>query len=329
MKRNIAIVWGGYTSEIIISEKSMAGIYSFLDKEKYNVYKVKITRDSWVADVDGTTLPVDKNDFSIVLPEGNKKIKLDFAYITIHGTPGEDGRLQGYLEMLNVPYSCCDVTAASLTMNKFICNNYLKNFGIKVANSLYLNKDTDYDIHSIADKIGFPMFVKPNCGGSSFATTKVKSKDRLQEAIDVAFKETNDVIIESFIAGTEVTSGYYKIRSKNKEVSFPLTEVVTSNDFFDFEAKYEGQVDEITPARIPDEMTKKIQSLTRTIYDLVGAKGIIRVDYIISGDIPYLLEVNTTPGMTATSFIPQQVAAAGLNITDVLTEIIENEFSVN
>jgi len=327
MKRNIAIVWGGYTSEIIVSARSMAGIYSFLDKEKYNVYKVKITRESWTVEAGGNEIAVDKNDFSFISPEENKKVKFDFAYITIHGTPGEDGRLQGYLDMTGIPYSTCSMMASSLTMNKFICNNYLKNFGIRVAESLYLNKDTKYSINDIAAKLGFPMFVKPNTGGSSFATTKVKSQDKLQEAIDAAFNETQDVIIESFISGTEVTCGCYKV--KNKEVVFPLTEVVTSNEFFDYDAKYEGQVDEITPARISQEMTEEVQRLTRKIYDLVGAKGIIRADFIISDNKPYLLEVNTTPGMTQTSFIPQQVAAAGLNITDVLTEIIENEFRAN
>lgn len=325
MKRNIAIVWGGYTSEIIVSAKSMAGIYSFLDKDKYNVFKVKVVREGWTVDIDGEAIAVDKNDFSFILPQENKKINFDFAYITIHGTPGEDGRIQGYFDMVAIPYSTCGMMASSLTMNKFICNNYLKNFGIKVADSLYLNKDTKYSINDIADKLGFPMFVKPNTGGSSFATTKVKSLDKLQEAIETALKETPDAIIERFISGTEVTCGCYKI--KNKEVVFPLTEVVTKNEFFDYDAKYEGQVEEITPARIPDEIAKEIQCLTRKIYDLTGAKGIIRVDFIISDNVPHLLEVNTTPGMTATSFIPQQVAAAGLNITDVLTEIIENEFT--
>lgn len=325
MKRNIAIVWGGYTSEIVVSAKSMAGIYSFLDKDKYNIFKVKVVKESWSVDIDGQVVPVDKNDFSFVLPHENKKINLDFAYITIHGTPGEDGRMQGYLDMIGIPYSTCGMMASSLTMNKFFCNNYLKNFGIKVADSLSLNKDSKYNINEIADSLGFPMFVKPNTGGSSFATTKVKSSDRLQEAIETALNEAPEVIIERFISGTEVTCGCYKI--KNKEVVFPLTEVVSKNEFFDYDAKYEGKVEEITPARIADKMTKEIQCLTRKIYDLIGAKGIIRADFIISNDIPYLLEVNTTPGMTATSFIPQQVAAAGLNITDVLTEIIENEFT--
>lgn len=327
MKRNIAIVWGGYSSEIIVSAKSMAGIYSFLDKEKYNIFKVKVVKEGWSIDVDGETYPVDKNDFSFIYPSDKKKINFDFAFIIIHGTPGEDGHLQGYFDMLDIPYSTCGMIASSLTMNKFICNNFLKNFGLRVANSLYLNKDSKYNNKDIAESLGFPMFVKPNTGGSSFATTKVKSIDQLQKAIDIAFEETPDVIIESFIEGREVTCGCYKI--KNKEVVFPLTEVVTPNEFFDYKAKYEGQVEEITPARISKNMTDEIQRLTRKIYDLVGAKGIIRVDFIISGDTPYLLEVNTVPGMTQTSFIPQQVAAAGLNITEVLTEIIENEFNVN
>ncbi|MFQ9314698.1 D-alanine--D-alanine ligase [Dysgonomonas mossii] len=326
MKRNIAIVWGGYSSEVIVSAKSMAGVYSFLDKEKYNLYKVKIVKEGWTVEINGETLPVDKNDFTFHTL-GKEKIKIDFAFIIIHGTPGEDGHLQAYFDMLDIPYSTCGMMASSLTMNKFVCNNFLRNFGIRVADSLYLNKDSKYDINSITEKLGLPMFVKPNTGGSSFATTKVKSVDQLQKAIDVAFGETPDVIIESFIKGTEVTCGCYK--TKNKEVVFPLTEVVTSNDFFDYDAKYEGQVEEITPARISQEITEEIQRLTRKIYDLVGAKGIIRVDFIISDNKPYLLEVNTVPGMTQTSFIPQQIAAAGLNITEVLTEIIENEFNVN
>lgn len=325
MKRNIAIVWGGYSSEVVVSAKSMAGVYSFLDKEKYNIYKVKIVKESWTVEIDGEIYPVDKNDFTFLCPRQKEKVQFDFAFIIIHGSPGEDGHLQAYFDMLDIPYSTCGMMASSLTMNKFVCNNFLKNFGIRVANSLYLNKDSKYSIDDIADKLGLPMFVKPNTGGSSFATTKVKARDQIQKAIDMAFGETPDVIIESFIEGREVTCGCYKV--KGKEVVFPLTEVVTSNDFFDYNAKYEGQVEEITPARIAKDMTDEIQRLTRKIYDLVGAKGIIRVDFIISGDIPYLLEVNTVPGMTQTSFIPQQVAAAELNITEVLTEIIENEFN--
>lgn len=325
MKKNIAIVYGGYSSEAIVSEKSMGGIYSFLDKDKYNVYKVKIVRQGWSVDIDGEHYPVDKNDFSYFDKVANRKINFDFAYITIHGTPGEDGRLQGYFDMIGIPYSSCGMMASALTFDKYICNNFLKNFGYKVAESVLLREGQSYDTEAIVDKLQLPIFVKPSIGGSSFATTKVKEKNELKKAIDIAFKEANEVIIESFIKGTEVTCGCYKV--KDKSVVFPLTEVVTSNEFFDYEAKYEGKVEEITPARLPDDMTKKIQELTLRVYDLVGAKGIIRTDYIISDNVPYLLEVNTTPGMTPTSFIPQQVAAAGMDITEVLTDIIEQEFN--
>lgn len=325
MKKNIAIIWGGYSSEIIVSEKSMQGIYSFMNKDLYNIYKVKIAADSWTADISGQEYPIDKNDFSIQTPTGN--IQIDFAYITIHGTPGEDGRLQGYLDMLHIPYSTCSMMASALTFNKFVCNNFLKNFGFNVAKSVYLSRDTKYDIGQITEYLELPVFVKPNTGGSSFATTKVKTRNDMQKAIDAAFEEASDVIIESFISGREVTCGCYK--TKNKEVLLPLTEVITQNEFFDYNAKYMGEVEEITPARLSEELTSEIQALTSKIYDLVDAKGIIRADFIISDNVPYLLEVNTTPGMTATSFIPQQVRAANLNMTDVLSEIIENEFLKN
>jgi len=324
MKKNIAIVWGGYSSEIVVSAKSMEGIYSFMDKEKYNIYKVRIDRSDWIVDIDEKTYKVDKNDFSFI-SEDNQKIKFDFAYITIHGTPGEDGRLQGYLDMLNIPYSSCGMMASALTFNKFICNKYLKNFGLKVADSYHLYAGDNYDTKEIASKLGLPVFVKPNTGGSSFATTKVKSEEQLKEAIETAFAEADEVIIESFLQGREVTCGCYKIG--NKHTVLPITEVVTTNEFFDYRAKYEGEVQEITPAEISDNLTKIIGDLTVKIYNLVGAKGVIRVDFIISPDNePYLLEVNTTPGMTVTSFIPQQIAAARLSIKDVLTEIIENEY---
>lgn len=325
MKKNVAIIWGGYSSESIVSEKSMHGIYSFIDKERYNIYKINISKDNWSADIDNKKYNIDKNDFSIATDKD--KIKIDFAYITIHGTPGEDGRLQGYLDMLNIPYSTCGAMASALSFNKFVCNNFLKNFKIRVANSVYLSEETTYDTKKIVEELKLPLFVKPNTGGSSFATTKVKNIEELDNAIKSAFKEAPDVIIESFIKGTEVTCGCYK--TADKEVILPLTEVVSHNDFFDYNAKYMGEVEEITPARIPEDISNQIKTLTSRIYDLINAKGLIRADFIISDNIPYLLEVNTTPGMTQTSFIPQQVAVAGLNMTNVLTEIIECEYFRN
>lgn len=323
MKKNIAIIWGGYSSEIVISEKSAAGIYSFIDKEKYNVYKVRIDRASWEVEDRSRFYPVDKNNFSFTNGD-DRQIIFDFTYITIHGTPGEDGTLQGYFDMLGIPYSNCGVLASALTFNKFICNSFLKNFGIEVANSILLRKNDSYTSDEIISGLGLPLFVKPNLGGSSFATTKVKESSQLENAIEEAFREAPEVIIESFLQGREVTCGCFK--TDQGMTVLPLTEVVTSNEFFDFDAKYNGQVEEITPARIPEEITAVIQQETERIYRLIGAKGIIRVDYILIGDNkPVLLEVNTTPGMTTTSFIPQQVHAAKLSMTDIITEIIETE----
>lgn len=322
--KNIAIVWGGYSSEMIVSAKSMQGIYGFMDKEKYNTYKVQVSRDAWTVEIDNKIFDVNKNDFSFT-DENGQITKFDFAYITIHGTPGEDGRLQGYFDMINIPYSTSGMMASALTINKYLCNKFLKNFDIKVADSYYIRKGESFDSERIVADLGLPIFVKPNTGGSSFATTKVKTIEDLPKAIEVALSETDEVIIESFMKGREVTCGCYK--TDGKEVLLPITEVITSNEFFDYNAKYEGEVLEVTPAQISEDLTNYIQKLTSKIYNLVDAKGIIRVDYIIREDnIPYLLEVNTTPGMTSTSFIPQQVAAAGLSMTDVLTEIIENEY---
>ena len=322
MKKNIAIVWGGYSPEKIVSEKSAYGIYSFIDKEKYNVYKVVINRDSWEVEYDEDKVSIDKNDFSFIA-EG-KKINFDLAYITIHGTPGEDGVLQGYFDMLNIPYSNSGVLSSALTFNKYTCNNFLKSFGINVAPSILLRTGEIIDINEIVKILGLPVFVKPNVGGSSFATTKVKDMSMLRNAIDESFNDSSEVIVESFIKGIEVTCGCFE--TKNEFTVLPLTEVVSKNEFFDFGAKYLGEVEEITPARIDNKIATQIQNETKRIYKLTGAKGIIRADYIIMNNKPILLEVNTTPGMTATSFIPQQVNAAGLNMSDVLTDIIETEY---
>jgi D-alanine-D-alanine ligase len=322
MKKNVAIVAGGYSSEIVISLKSAAGLSTFIDKERYNLYIVILKRDKWMVELpDGSSTEINKNDFSFRKCGVVKNF--DFAYITIHGTPGEDGRLQGYLDMIGMPYSSCNALVSAVTFNKYVCNHYLKSFGVRVANSIRLLEGQTVDTEEAIRRLGLPLFVKPNVGGSSFGTTKVKTADQLQCAIVNAFAEGDEVLLEQFVAGTEVTSGCYK--TKDRAVLLPLTEVVTGNDFFDFDAKYNGQVEEITPARLAPEMTQKIQDETSRIYDLLGASGLIRIDYIIPSDgNPVMLEVNTTPGMTATSFIPQQIRAAGLDIKDVMTEIIEN-----
>ena len=325
MKRTIAIVAGGDTSEFYVSLRSAQGVYSFIDKEKYDLYIVEMEGLRWEVQLpDGLKTPVDRNDFSFM--NGTEKVKFDFVYITIHGTPGEDGRLQGYLDMLRIPYSCCGVLAAAMTYDKFTCNQYLKAFGVRIAESLLLRQGQSVSDKDVLDKIGLPCFIKPSLGGSSFGVTKVKAREQIQPAITKAFSEAQEVLVEAFMEGTEITCGCYK--TKEKSVVFPITEVVTDNEFFDYDAKYNGQVDEITPARISEDLTRRVQTLTSAIYDILGCSGIIRVDYIItSGDKINLLEVNTTPGMTSTSFIPQQVRAAGLDIKDVMTDIIENKFT--
>ena len=324
-KKNVAIVAGGDSSEIVISLKSAEGLHSFIDKDKYNVYIGIVKKGEWAVVLpNGEHTPIDKNDFSF--QEGDEKRHFDFAYITIHGTPGEDGRLQGYFDMIGMPYSSCGMLVSALTFNKYVCNHYLQDFGIRIADSIHLFRGERIADEEVVNRLGLPLFVKPDDGGSSFRVTKVKEASGIQPAIEKAFREGKEVIIERFVEGTEVTCGCYKVAGK--EVVFPLTEVVTENEFFDFDAKYNGQVSEITPARLSEELTRKIQRETSRIYDILGAKGLIRVDYIIPRDgDPVLLEINTTPGMTATSFIPQQVRAAGLDIREVMTDIIENELN--
>ena len=350
MKRNIAIIAGGDSSEYEVSLRSAAGIESFLaDQKQYTTTIVLLRGNDWKAKVsDSEWAEIDKNDFSYTY--NGVKHRFDFAYITIHGTPGENGVLQGYLDMIGLPYSCCGVLAAAMTFNKYTCNHYLKGFGVKVAESVLLRKAKGERLEvkgeDIIKQVGLPCFIKTNVGGSSFGVTKVKTLEEVEPAIKKAFAEGDEVICEAFMKGIEITCGAYK--TKNKAVAFPITEVVTSNEFFDYDAKYNGQVDEITPARIPDEVRDAVQAMTLKIYDILGCKGIIRVDYILTSledgtkclqdGCAYsleakgerleinLLEVNTTPGMTATSFIPQQVRAAGLNIGEVLSEIVEDNF---
>lgn len=335
MKKTIAIVAGGDSSEHDVSIRSAEGIYSFLDKERYEVYIIEIKGMTWEAHLkDGSRSNVDRNDFSFM--EGGKRIRPDFAYITIHGTPGENGILQGYFDLIHLPYSTSDVLVEAMTFNKFTLNQYLKGFGVSISESLIVRKGFEHLVtdDEIIEKIGLPCFVKPNAGGSSFGVTKVKSADQIHEAILKAMHESDEVMVEAFMEGTEISQGCYK--TQEKEVVLPATEVVSDNEFFDYNAKYNGQVREITPARLKEETAERVSLITSMIYDILGCSGIIRVDYIITHTTDEngkererinMLEVNTTPGMTATSFIPQQVRAAGMDMKDVLTDIIENKLS--
>ncbi len=329
MKR-IAIICGGDSSEHDVSLRSGAGIYSFFNKDKYNVYVVDIKTGDWHVNLpDGTQARIDKNDFSFV--ENGEKKTFDYAYITIHGAPGENGVLQGYLDLVEVPYSTSGVLVEALTFDKFVLNNYLRAFGVSVAESVIVRRGHEGDIteQQLKDTVGFPCFVKPAADGSSFGVSKVKEFDQLAPALRKAFMESDTVMIEAFLDGTEISQGVYKTRTKS--VVLPATEVVSENEFFDYDAKYNGQVQEITPARLAPETAERVAKLTSAIYDILHANGIIRIDYIIGKnsdgtDKINMLEINTTPGMTATSFIPQQVRAAGLDMGEVLSEIVENQF---
>lgn len=327
-KRTIAIVCGGDSSEHDVSLRSGQGLYSFFDKERYNIYLVDVKGTDWHVALDnGETIEIDKNDFSFVM--NGKHVYFDYAYITIHGQPGENGVMQGYFDLIHLPYSTSGVLVEAMTFDKYVLNNYLRGFGINVADSILLRRGEAYDEEEIAKRIGMPCFVKPAADGSSFGVSKVKNADQLAPALRVAFMESNEVMIEGFLDGTEISQGIYK--TAEKTVVLPATEVVTTNEFFDYDAKYNGQVQEITPARFSPETAEEVAKTTSRIYDILHANGIIRIDYIISKDKDgkdkvNMLEINTTPGMTVTSFIPQQVRAAGLDIKDVLSEIVENQF---
>lgn len=315
----IALMAGGYSKEFEVSLRSQEGIHRFLEGGEFEVYDLLITKEKWVLLWEGEELPINRNDFSVQMPSG-EQLTFDYVYMTIHGTPGEDGLMTGYLDMLGIPYSCCSTAIGALTFNKHLSKHYLHDFGIKIAPSVRLRRRDHVRPIILAVEPGLPAFIKPNTGGSSVATTKVTEVNQILPAVEKAFGEADEVMIESLITGVEVTCGAYE-DAEGIHI-LPVTEVVPKNEFFDYDAKYNGAVEEITPARISDEMTAEIQQLTREIYGYLDARGIIRADFIIQDGIPVLLEVNTTPGMTATSFIPQQVRADGKEMKDVLEGII-------
>mgnify|MGYP000948998508 FL=1 len=328
MKKVIAIVAGGYSSEHDVSLRSAEGILSFMDNEKYDSYVVDIEKNKWTARYGDELCPINRSDFSFTASDGQHKF--DFAYITIHGTPGENGILQGYFDLIGIPYSTSDVLIESMTFNKFALNNFLRTFPeLHISDSIMVRKGEAMPVEAdIINRLGLPCFVKPNAGGSSFGVTKVKTAEALIPAIEKAMHESDEVLIEKIMVGTEITCGAYK--QGGDVVTFPITEVVTSQEFFDYDAKYNGKVSEITPARIADETAKRVSEMTKRIYKILGCYGLIRIDYILSGEAGNeqinMLEINTTPGMTATSFIPQQIRAAGRKPGDVLSEIIEGKF---
>ena len=322
--KNIAIIAGGNSSEHEVSMKSGKNIYNEIDETRYNKYLVVLKERDWHVEIGEEKFPVDKNDFSFT--RNGEKILFDFAYITIHGVPGENGLLQGYLDMMGVPYGCCNVLASALTFDKHTCNTYLKSYGVNVADSVMLIRGMAYDVNEIINEVGLPCFVKPNAEGSSFGVTKVKEAAQLEDALKKAFALCREVLIETFIDGTELTCGV--VKAGDMDITMPIAEVVPKNEFFDFEAKYDPtKSDEIIPARISPELTNRIKILSSMIYDILRCEGIIRVDYIVREDEIFMLEVNTTPGMTSNSFVPKMVRAMGGTLREVLTKIIDNKLN--
>ena len=311
---------GGFSSEYQISLKSGNVVYETLDKEKYDAYRVHVFKDRWVYVNDkGLEFPIDKNDFSVTVD--SDKITFQCVFNAIHGSPGEDGFMQAYFELLNIPQTSCGMYQAALTFNKRDCLSVLKPYGIKTAESYYLNLGDDINEDNIINKVGLPCFVKANKAGSSFGITKVHKKEELQNAIDVAFKEDDEIIIEEYLDGTEVSVGVISYKGKTKVL--PITEIVSENDFFDYEAKYLGKSQEITPARINKEQGDKVNKIAKQVYETLKLTGFTRSEYIFKNGEPHLLEVNTVPGLTKESILPQQAEQAGISLAELFDNAIE------
>ncbi len=321
--RTIAVVAGGNSSEYEISIKSASEVRNVLSL-KYLVYIIIIRGTNWYwEDPRGRYHNIDKNDFT--LKTDDQKLRFDAAFIAIHGTPGENGLLQGYFDMMGIPYTSCGAFVSALTFNKQACKLYLKDYGIDMAEAILIRKGEMINNRSIIDRIGLPCFVKPNDSGSSCGVTKVKHKEDLDPAFEAAFRESDAVLIESYMDGREVACGVLK--TKNKKLVLPVTEIITDNEFFDYEAKYlPGRSHEVTPAALSETVTAEIQQLSSDVYDLLGCKGIVRVDFIIVRDHPLFLEINTVPGMTEESLIPQQSIVAGIALEDLYSMVIEDLF---
>lgn len=319
--KTIAIVAGGDSSEFEVSVKSAIEVSNVLSS-KYFTYIIMIKGADWYwEEPNGRYISIDKNDFS--LKTDDMKVRFDAVFVAIHGTPGENGYLQGYFEMLGIPYSSCSAFCSALTFHKQACKLFLKEYKIPMAKARLIREGDEIDLDDLIEKIGLPCFVKPNDSGSSFGVTKVKKKEELAKAFETAFKESNEVLIEAFMDGREVACGVVKTRSK--ALILPVTEIISKNEFFDYEAKYTpGRSQEVTPADLPEKVTDKIQKLSSEIYDLLGCNGIVRVDFIVIGSKPFFLEINTVPGMTKESLVPQQAKAAGIHLEDLYSMVVED-----
>lgn len=321
-KKKIGVVAGGYSGESVISMRSAGMVMDHIDRKKFEPYLITISRDTWEAEVNGEKCGIDRSNFSI--KHGKELITLDGCFIIIHGAPGENGILQGYFELVGMPHTTGEVFNMSLTFNKTATNNLLRHHGFNTAKNIHIRKNDHYSNSEISQELGMPVFVKPNQGGSSIATTKVETKGGLHAAIDLALGADDEVIIEQFIDGTEVTCGVIQI--DDVITPLPPTEIVTESGFFDYKAKYEGASQEITPAQIGEGTTLRIQEISTKIYKHLNCKGMIRVDFIIENGVPHIVEVNTVPGFSAESIIPKQAACVGIDKTQLITYVIESCF---
>jgi len=319
MKKTIAIITGGDSSEVVISLRSAEQVKICLDKKGYQTYIVFIRKNDWHVKIDDQQIPVNRHDFSFTRDQ--QKIRFDYAFFAMHGPPGEDGKLQAYFDLLEIPYNTSGVLSLALTFNKYSCKTFLSQCSIKTPKAMLFKKPGEIDLKNIIADIGLPCFVKPNCGGSSFGVSKISNVDELEHALQVALDEDNQVMIEELISGTELTCGLVKLH--DRELLFPVTEVISKKDFFDYEAKYtHGMAEEFTPARISKELFLKCQAIASRIYDYLDCRGLVRIDSILSNGEFYFLELNGIPGMTKESIIPQQIRTFGLMEAEVYDMII-------
>jgi D-alanine-D-alanine ligase len=321
MKKKIALVTGGFSGEATISYKSAVTIYNHLDKELFDVYKIDINPNGWFYEEGEKVVEIDKNDFSLLLD--GSKVTFDVVFIGMHGTPGEDGKLQGYFDLIGLPYTSCSAATSALTFNKRYTVAVASMSGIHVARSVHLFKHTPYEADVILSSLQLPLFVKPNNGGSSIGMSKVSKGDELEMALEKAFAEDNQVLVEEMIAGREFTVGVFK--SGGTIQVLPITEVISQKDFFDFEAKYEGMSSEITPADIPATWKDQIEHAAIKIYEVFNCSGVVRIDFIYNTvqNAPFMLEINTVPGQSEASIIPQQVAAKGWKLQEFYTKLVQ------
>jgi D-alanine-D-alanine ligase len=320
MKRNIAIIMGGYSSEVEISMKSGNVVYQNISRDKYNPYRAHILKNKWVVlDDNGREYEINKHDFSADIM--GEKLVFDCVFNAIHGHPGEDGTLLAYLELLGIKHTSAPFYQMALTFNKRDCLSVVKEYGIRTADSFYLKQGDGIDVDKIIEKVGLPCFVKPNKAGSSFGISKAKSRNQLRPAIEKAFKEDAQILIEAFLDGPEITIGVIEYEGKVKVL--PMTEIVSKNDFFDYEAKYLGASEEITPARISDSIHNKLEKVAIQVYQCLELSGFSRSEFILVNDEPYFLEINTVPGLTSESLIPQQAEEAGISLEDLFHNAIE------